>query len=148
MLIEESESLGKKSKLANRLSKLVARSQAEEDAVAQEVEELYEVRSECIHAGLVNIEKEELTGAIKLIAKTVDALLNRAPFCTMISLETVLKQVEPPSSEARRRRWIAENAYYRWVSEGRPSGRDVQHWLEAENEYLTFVATPISATSM
>lgn len=34
-----------------------------------------------------------------------------------------------------RRRWVSENAYFRWLYEGYPSGHDVRHWLEAEAEY-------------
>jgi hypothetical protein len=31
----------------------------------------------------------------------------------------------------------AERAYQIWESEGRPHGRDVQHWLQAEAEQST-----------
>jgi hypothetical protein len=140
LLIEESETLGKKSKLASRVSSLVAGSEEEQKTVAQEVEELYETRSECVHAGLLDVEKEELTSAMQVIAKTVDALLNRAPFDTMSSLADVLNMLAPLSSEELRRRWIAVNAYYRWLEEGRPSDRATQHWLEAEQEYMKVVA--------
>jgi hypothetical protein len=135
LLIEEGETLGKKSKLANRVSRLIANASAEAQRVAQDMEELYEVRSECVHAGLVDVEKEELTKAVRLFAATVDVLLSRAPFCTMTSLADVLKEIEHLSSDELRRRWIAVNAYFRWLGEGCPTGRDIQHWLEAEKDY-------------
>jgi hypothetical protein len=31
-------------------------------------------------------------------------------------------------------RWIARTAYYTWEKEGRPHGRDLDHWLHAERE--------------
>jgi|SRR6185437_8805195 len=45
------------------------------------------------------------------------------------------------SESADRKRWIAENAYFRWVQEGYPSGDDRRHWFQAEK-----AATPPSAT--
>lgn len=94
LLIEESESLGKKTKLANRVAKLVAPTSAAQQAVAKEVEEMYEARSECVHAGLVDVEKDELKKVARLIAKTVDGLY-QPPFSTMLSLGEVLQKIEP-----------------------------------------------------
>ena len=37
------------------------------------------------------------------------------------------------SGESRRRK-IAERAYAIWENEGKPHGRDIGHWLEAEAE--------------
>jgi hypothetical protein len=34
-----------------------------------------------------------------------------------------------------RRCWIEENAYFRWVDEGRHEGNHLRHWREAEDEY-------------
>ncbi|MEI7685084.1 MAG: DUF2934 domain-containing protein [Planctomycetota bacterium] len=34
-----------------------------------------------------------------------------------------------------RRKWVAENAYFRWVAEKRQHGRDLEHWLAAEAEF-------------
>lgn len=93
LLIERSESLGKKFKLANRVSKLVGQTQAEQQTLAKEVEELYETRSECVHAGLVDVEKDELRKAVQVIAKTVDAL-HHVPYSTIASLNDLLKMVE------------------------------------------------------
>lgn len=31
--------------------------------------------------------------------------------------------------------WIENNAYFRWVAEGRKHGHDVRHWHDAEGEY-------------
>lgn len=32
---------------------------------------------------------------------------------------------------------VARRAYFSYVNEGSPEGRDVQHWLEAEEELIT-----------
>src|SRR5437016_2399540 len=50
LLIEESESAGKKTKLANRVSRLIADSDSEMPGLIKEIEELYKTRSECVHA--------------------------------------------------------------------------------------------------
>lgn len=34
-----------------------------------------------------------------------------------------------------RERWIASIAYHLWLEEGKPQGRDVEHWLEAERRF-------------
>lgn len=39
------------------------------------------------------------------------------------------------SEGAVRRKWVGENAYFRWVADERQHGRDIQHWLAAEAEY-------------
>jgi hypothetical protein len=38
-------------------------------------------------------------------------------------------------------RWIAQTAYYIWEKEGRPHGRDQDHWLHAEHEARRLVET-------
>jgi len=35
---------------------------------------------------------------------------------------------------------IRELAYHIWVSEGRPSGRDLEHWHQAEKQLLISLA--------
>ena len=42
---------------------------------------------------------------------------------------------------------IRERAYDLWVSEGRPDGRDVDHWLRAEQE-IDGQATPAPASKV
>ncbi|QDT48914.1 hypothetical protein Pan258_29610 [Symmachiella dynata] len=37
---------------------------------------------------------------------------------------------------SQRRRWIKENAYFRWVDDGYPDGQAVRYWLKAESEYV------------
>jgi len=41
----------------------------------------------------------------------------------------------PELEKAVRRKWVAENAYFRWVAEERQHGRNLEHWLGAEAEY-------------
>jgi hypothetical protein len=40
--------------------------------------------------------------------------------------------VEAASPNPNTREQIAPCAYYIWQAEGRPDGRDVEHWLQAE----------------
>lgn len=39
---------------------------------------------------------------------------------------------------------VARRAYQLWEREGRPQGRDVQHWLEAESEIARELAVAIA----
>jgi hypothetical protein len=94
LLIEESESLGKKTKLARRISTIVGQSPEEVGQTAKDAEELYEVRSECVHAGLVDVEAEEVANGVRLLGKTVEAL-GRPPFEQCASLADLVKVIEP-----------------------------------------------------
>lgn len=42
-------------------------------------------------------------------------------------------EAQPEADEAR----IRERAYHIWVEEGRPEGRDVEHWLRARDAEKT-----------
>lgn len=50
-----------------------------------------------------------------------------------VSVADIEKTPAPlPADPGQLQQLIAETAYRIWESEGRPSGRDVEHWLEAE----------------
>jgi hypothetical protein len=36
-------------------------------------------------------------------------------------------------------------AYYIWEAEGRPEGRDIEHWLRAESELALLAAPTVTA---
>jgi len=84
----------------------------------KEIEELYKSRNECIHAGLVDVEKAEIDRAVRLVAKTVEAICSRPPYCVAHALKDILAQIDPPlaRSDEARSRWVAENAYFRWLN--------------------------------
>jgi hypothetical protein len=128
LLIEESESLGKKTKLANRVSRLIGQSEGEQQPIAKEVEEVYETRSECVHAGMVDVEKGALLRTVRLVARVVEAILTRPPYCAANSLEDMLTYIDQPSArqDEARSRWVAEQALTPWgavkASSGQRSG--------------------------
>ena len=138
LLIDESESAGKKTKLARRISALVAQNDEERPSLTVEVEELYRNRSECVHGGGIEVDPAEMARAVRLLARTIEAIVTKLPYSTAASLRAILGQIDPPSTsgDGERRRWITENAYLRWVDEGKPNNRQFQHWLDAEREYL------------
>jgi hypothetical protein len=137
-LIDESESVGKKTKLAKRVSGLVAHTDQQTSALMEEVEELYRNRSECVHGGEIEVEAVNVRKAAHLLARTVEAILTKPPYSTAATLHEILDQVDPPtaSDDRVRIRWVTENAYLRWVNEGKPNNRQLQHWYDAEREYL------------
>ena len=42
----------------------------------------------------------------------------------------------PSAAEALSHERIAQRAYLIWLSKGRPVGRDMEHWLEAERQLI------------
>jgi hypothetical protein len=99
LLIEESESIGKKRKLASRISKLTATTDREQQEKYKEVEELYETRSECVHAGLLDVEKEEVDSAGRVVVTTVEALA-KPPYSALESLSRIVSEIDPKLSTA------------------------------------------------
>jgi hypothetical protein len=48
---------------------------------------------------------------------------------------------------AQSRDAIRERAYVIWEREGRPHGRELEHWLQAESELAGLVETPLRPKS-
>jgi len=138
LLFETGESLGKKTKFAKRISALVARIDEDKLKLTKEVEELYRNRSECVHGGEIEVSPPEIERAVRLLARTIEALVTKLPYCTTASLQAILDHIDPPSTSGKseRLRWINDNAYLRWIGECKPNNREHQHWLDAEREYL------------
>lgn len=138
LLIGESESAGKKTKLARRISALLSTTDQEKAGLIAEVEELYRNRSECVHGGGIEIEAAILNGAVRLLARTFEAVVSNPLSCTATTLQEILERIDPTpaSGDPDRLRWVTENAYLRWVGEGKPNDRQIQHWFDAEREYL------------
>jgi len=61
----------------------------------------------------------------------IDGQFPKSVILTSEEVQSLFDQYEA----SYRRRWIAENAYFRWRREGCPDGEDVRHWLESEKEY-------------
>lgn len=138
LLIDESESAGKKTKLAKRISGLLAQTDEEKSSLVYDVEELYRNRSECVHGGGIEVEAAELTRAIRLLARTIEVIVSKPPYCTATTLREILDRIDSPATSAASDRhcWISGNAYLRWLNEGKPNDRQPQHWFDAEREYL------------
>ena len=51
-----------------------------------------------------------------------------------------------PSAETQRQQ-IAKRAYALWEQEGRPDGRDLDHWLQAEAELASSADGPPDAAA-
>jgi Protein of unknown function (DUF2934) len=54
--------------------------------------------------------------------------------------------LEPANAEALRKQ-VEERAYTLWESQGRPGGRDVEDWLQAETEITAARGTGSSANA-
>jgi hypothetical protein len=51
-----------------------------------------------------------------------------------------------PRAEVQRQQ-IAKRAYALWEQEGRPDGRDLDHWLQAEAELTSSADGPLDAAA-
>src|SRR5580704_1572504 len=136
LLLERGEALGKKSKLADRVSRLIAKSEEHILDVMRRVKQLYGTRSECVRGEPLDIEAHDLRDLSGMIAKVLHSILTEEPWKVAARLTEILKQIEPAGAcdNGDRRRWIETNAYLRWLNEGKPDGRQFQHWLDAERE--------------
>jgi hypothetical protein len=94
LLIEESESIGKKRKLAQRISTLIGQSENDRQAIAKQVEELYEIRCDCVHAGLLDVEKEAHQRAASFFGRTLKSLLCHSPYSGLQNLTDVLREID------------------------------------------------------
>lgn len=136
-LIEEGESMGKKAKLSGRISKLLGRTEEERQQIESQVANLYGIRSDCVHTGLIDVEKNELDKAVQLTAEIFNTILCLPPYSTMSSLSDVVDHLERITPGVDRKKWISENAYHRYRDEmdNPVKDRSLQHWLDAEREY-------------
>jgi hypothetical protein len=85
-----------------------------------------------------------LAPAVRSVAPHLDARthpLGRKTASDNVSQNTMLVLAKNSAaasgkdSEVDRERWIAENAYLRWINEQRGGDRSQQHWQDAEREY-------------
>lgn len=136
ILIDDGESIGKKAKLSRRISALLGGSTDERAQVSSQVVDIYRIRSECVHTGLLDVEKEVIDRTVMLVARVFDAMLSTQPYNGMTSVKEILDHIEGTLPKSDRQKWIAENAYLRYCDEVENPGKDrsVQHWLDAERE--------------
>ncbi len=143
LLILESESLGKRSKLANRIDLLTRNSVESQESVFCLADKMYQLRSECVHAGLLEVEDDALKTFVRLVSQTIAAIVGKCPFSSMNDLSEIIAHIEGNAEPAVdiKWKWIEENAYYRWlderawVADGCPPTRQDQHWSDAEREF-------------
>lgn len=85
----------------------------------------------------------DAAGSVQTQAYLRESRANRANICiaTLLGIpDSVLKSASEESHEAvesAERTWIKENAYFRWIDEGRDHGQDLRHWREAEAAFAT-----------
>jgi hypothetical protein len=51
-----------------------------------------------------------------------------------------------PDHELEQR--IREHAFFLWIEQGRPDGRDQDHWQQAEREFMAGIAAPESGVTL
>ena len=140
LLIDVSESAGKRRKLSNRVARLTTNSANDFQVVSTKTDELYRLRSECVHAGLNEVEKAECANAIRTIARTFETLFAKVPFSAEATLAGVLAHISlvrrGDIDDGNKEMWVSENAYHRYLNAQNGSVDSTNHWHDAEREYI------------
>jgi len=84
---------------------------------------LFAEQSDCL-PGQTDRPRPQVVQFIEVAA----ALLDNRP-------DLVEAQAAPIAAECRTE-WVAANAYFRWLNEGRPHNRHLDHWMDAEREFI------------
>jgi hypothetical protein len=58
-----------------------------------------------------------------------------------------MSEVQEPANVAAVRKQVEDRAYALWESQGRPHGRDVEDWLQAETEIMAASGTGSSLSA-
>jgi hypothetical protein len=96
LLMGPSESLGKRSKVSKRVARVVSAVRPDANGVEEKADELYRLRSECLHEGLTQIEETEVNTAYDFVAAVIQAYMTKEPYCKCPDLAAVLCAIEPP----------------------------------------------------
>jgi hypothetical protein len=95
LVMGEHESLGKRSKLSKRAGKIVSDMRPGVPDLNQAADDLYRLRSECLHQGRTQIEDSDVTMAYTFVSDIIAAFLAKEPYCKCQTLTEVLGLLEP-----------------------------------------------------
>jgi hypothetical protein len=135
LLIDRSEILGKKNKLIRRISKLISESDSERESWMNRVADLYQTRSECVHGGLLDVERETGDLCVKVLSNTLFGITKIIDKSKIKTVKNLIENLDPVISEDIKNKWIKESYYYRYLNENKGVDNRFQHWLDAEREY-------------
>ena len=90
LLILEDEWAGKKNKLRQRTAWILGTTCEERDALDTEIDRFYSSRSECVHGGETQVERENLAKHTSLVARCLGAIVANRPFSTAKTLQEIV----------------------------------------------------------
>ena len=96
LVIVEGETMGKRVKLAKRVSQIVPMVQPNALRVKETADWLYHVRSECLHEGASQVDDDDIKAAYGFVDAIITAFLTKEPFCKCQNLEKVLDILREP----------------------------------------------------
>lgn len=99
LVLLEGEALGKRSKLSRRVARIVQSVQSDTEGVEEMADRLYQVRSECLHAGRTQVEDDDIRTAYGFVDAVITAFLTKNPFCNCESLAKVLDHIRDTEDE-------------------------------------------------
>jgi len=138
LLIQRHESKGKTARLAFRIASLCGSTDAERDEIHEEWIQTSRLRNQCVHTGLEDCDEVRVKKAAKLAGRVVETLLTHERYRDCETLKEVVDALEASRASATlgRDEWIRRNAYFRWVNLGGHHGNSLQHWVDAERDYV------------
>jgi hypothetical protein len=95
MLIEESETLGKRTKLAERVAKFPKMIDVNRQVSHAEMDQLYRIRSGCLHAGRAEVAEPDVRLASMAVAQTFNGILSDSALCQLPTLHEILEKILP-----------------------------------------------------
>ncbi len=95
LVIDDSEILGKRSKLSKRVAAILKCVRTDTN-IEETADRLYQVRSECLHEGATQVEKDDIETAFFYVDGIIAAFLTKEPFCKFANLAEVLDAIREP----------------------------------------------------
>lgn len=94
LLILRGESRGKKKKLRERTAWILGTTRQERDALDTDVDRFYSRRSECVHGGETQVERENLEKYTSLVTRCLGAIVVNRSFRSAKSLQGIVDWVD------------------------------------------------------
>ncbi len=98
LLIEDSECVGKKKKLSVRVPAFPQMKLANQHVDSDAVIKLYGLRSDCLHAGQMEVESEDVGLASLAVAQCFSGLLGQPEYAACLTIGELLAKISPDST--------------------------------------------------
>jgi len=112
LVLDESDTSGKRSKLSRRVARIAQRLRPGTQGIQETADRLYQVRSECLHEGATQVEDDDIRLAYNHVDAVITAFLTTDPFCGCESVRAVLAAIRDPDEAPNKARSVPIEAHY------------------------------------